>query len=385
MEEPRLRRAALLAGIAEGVVATALPLLATAVSRDPLAIAGVVAAQHGPWILVALAWPLVRRTDRRTVVGLVHTMRALAIAYLGFHAMASTENIFKIQLVALIVGLGEALSGSVEDEAGDSRLSTRGMWGVALVGMPLGGFLYEIFAAVPFLMDVLFFALAALFALFVPRAVAAPAAAERPTVPRLAKGTGGVALTALLASAARAAVLGVLVLFAIVDLGLGAPAFGVLLAGIAAATAAGGFIAPETGSALGLKAGFVVSSIVSGAALVTAARVADAERPWASALALGIAWATATTGAVLLRALLPAAAGRPVTGSALRAFHLAEWVGLCAGALAAGWWARDHGVADAIQLAAGGWAGAAIVVLFVRRRAASSLAEDSPNKWLDAA
>lgn len=385
MEEPRLRRAALLGGVAEGVVATALPLLATAVTRDPLAVAGVVAAQHGPWILVALGWPLLRRPDRRTVVGLVHTMRALAVAYLGFHAMASTETIFKIQVVALLVGLGEALSGSVEDEAGDSRLSTRGMWGVALLGMPLGGVLYEVFAAVPFLMDVLFFALAALFALFVPRPVRAPAVLAPPSRPRLAKGTGTVALTALLASAARSAVLGVLVLFALVDLGLGAPAFGLLLAGLAAATAAGGFVAPETGSALGLKAGFVVASIVSGAALVTASRVADAERPWAAALALGIAWATATTGAILLRALLPAAAGRPVTGSALRAFHLAEWVGLCTGALAGGWWARDHGVADAVQLAAGGWAAAAVAVLLVRRRAVATTAEDSPKKWLDAA
>jgi hypothetical protein len=258
------------------------------------------------------------------------------------------------------------------------------MWGVALVGMPLGGVLYEVFAAVPFLMDVLFFALAALFALFVPRRVGAPAVVDT-RGPRLAPGTGTVALTALLASAGRSAVLGVLVLFALVDLGLGAPAFGLLLAGLAAATAVGGFIAPETGSALGLKTGFVVAAVVSGVALVTASRVADPERPITSAVALGIAWATATTGAVLLRALLPAAAGRPVTGPALRAFHLAEWVGLCAGALAGGWWARDHGVPDVVQLAAAGWAAAAITVLLVRRQAVATVVDDSPDKWLDAA
>jgi hypothetical protein len=386
VDEPNLRRAALVAGVAEGVVATALPLLAASITRDPLAIAAVVAAQHLPWIVVALGWPLVGRIDRRTVVGLVHTMRSLAVAYLGLQVLASTDTILQIQLVALVVGLGEALSGVVEDEAGDSRLSTRGMWGVALVGMPLGGVLYEVFAAVPFLMDVLFFALAALFALFVPRPVRAPAAEREPIRwPRLAPGTGPVALTALLASAARSAVLGVLVLFALVDLGLGAPAWGLLLAGLAAATAAGGFVAPETGSALGLKAGFVVAAAVSGVALVVAARVADAERPWTSAVALGIAWATATTGAVLLRALLPAAAGRPVTDGALRAFHLAEWVGVCGGALAGGWWARDHGVAGTVQAAAAGWALAAVAVLLVRRRAAETAVENPPNKLLDAA
>jgi hypothetical protein len=386
VDEPNLRRAALVAGVAEGVVATALPLLAASITRDPLAIAGVVAAQHVPWIIVALGWPLLRRTDRRTVVGLVHTVRALIVAYLGLHVLASTDTILKIQLVALVVGLGEALSGVVEDEAGDSRLSTRGMWGVALIGMPLGGLLYEIFAAVPFLMDVLFFALAALFALFVPRPVRAPATDLEPVRrPRLAAGTGPVALTALLASAARSAVLGVLVLFALVDLGLGAPAFGFLLAGLAAATAAGGFVAPETGSALGLKAGFVVTSVVSGIALVTASQVADPARPWTGAVALGIAWATATTGAVLLRALLPAAAGRAVTGGALRAFHLIEWIGVCGGALLGGWWARDHGVAGTVQAAAVGWALAAIAVLLVHRRPAAAEINDSSNKWLDAA
>jgi len=363
-------------------VATALPLLATAVSGDPLAIAAVVAAQHGPWIAVALAWPLVARVDRRTVVGLVHTMRALAVAYLGVHAMAGTETIFKIQLVALVVGLGEALSGTVEDEAADSRLSTRGMWGVALVGMPLGGVLYEVFVAVPFLMDVLFFALAALFALFVPRPFTTVAARQKV---RLAPGTGPVALVALAAAAGRSAVLGVLVLFAIHDLDLGAPAFGLVLAGLAAATAVGGWVAPETGSALGLKAGFAVAALVSGAALVTAARVADVDRPWTAVLALGIAWATATTGTVLLRALLPAAAGRPVTGGALRAFHVVEWVGVCAGALAGGLIARDRGVVDAVQLAAGAWAVAAVAVTAVRRRAVSADADDGANNLLDAA
>lgn len=385
MPEPRLRRAALLAGVAEGVVATALPLLATAVTRDPLAIAGVVAAQHAPWIVVALAWPLVRRPDRRTVVGVVHTVRALAVGYLGFHAMASTETILRIQLVALVIGLGEALSGSVEDEADDSRLSTRGMWGLALVGLPLGGVLYEVFAAVPFLMDVLFFALAALFALFVPRPVRLATPAERPQRPRLAPGTGAVALTALLASAARGAVLGLLVLFALIDLGLGAPAFGALLAGLAAATATGGFVAPETGSALGLKAGFFVAAAIAAAALVTAARVADAERPWAGALALGMAWATATTGAVLLRALLPAAAGQVVRGADLRGFHVVEWLGLVAGAVVAGWLAREQPVIDVLQLSAGAWGAAAVAVLVVRRPAASGSVGTAPNKLLDAA
>ena len=382
--DPRLRRSATLAGVAEGVLATALPLLAVNITRDPLAVAGVVAAQHLPWIAVALGWPLVARTDRRTVVGLVDTVRALAVGYLGVRALAGSETIVLLQLVALVVGLGEALTGAVEEEAGDARLSTRGMLGLALVGMPLGGFLYEIFISVPFLMDVLFFASAALFALFIRRPVSAPvtSAAQRT---RLASGTAPVAVTALVASVARSAVLGILVLFALHDLGLGAPAWGLLRAGLAAATAAGGWVAPETGAALGLRTGFAVAADLSAAGLVTAAQVADPERPWTAALALGVAAATATTGAVLLRALLPAAAGRPVAGPALRAFHLAEWVGICVGALAGGWLARRFAVADVLRWAAGAWVLAAVSVVAVRRRALPAAVDDPSGKWLDAA
>lgn len=382
--EPHLRRSATLAGVAEGVAATALPLLAANISQDPLAIAGVVAAQHLPWIAVALGWHLVARSDRRTVVGLVDTVRALAVGYLGVLSLAGSETILRIQLVALVIGLGEALTGNVEEETGDARVTTRGMLGLAVVGMPLGGFLYEIFIAVPFLIDVLFFALAALFALFIPRPVAAPVSVPSQRT-RLAPGTFPVALTALVASVARSSVLGVLVLFALHDLGLGAPAWGLLLAGLAAATAAGGWVAPETGAAMGLRAGFAVSSIVAGAAVVTAAVVADPARPWMGALALGVALATATIGTVLLRAMLPVAAGRPVDGASLRAFHLVEWVGVCAGALLGGWLARQVGVSDVLRWSAGAWGLAAVAVIGIRRRRVPTPAQNPSGKWLDAA
>jgi hypothetical protein len=260
------------------------------------------------------------------------------------------------------------------------------MLGLGLVGLPLGGFLYEVYLSVPFLMDVLFFALASLFALFVQDPVKAPLAGVVPAGrPKLVAGTGPVTVTALLASLARSAVLGVLVLFALADLGLGAPAFGLLLAGLAAATAAGGWVAPDAGGTLGLKAGFAVAAVLSGVALVVAGRVADPVSPWKSVIALGVAWATATTATVLLRALLPVAAGRPVTGAGLRLFHVVEWGGICVGAVAGGWLARRTGVADVLTWAAGAWAVAALAVTTVRRRATVATEDRSSVNWLDAA
>lgn len=386
-DEPRLRRSALFAGVAEGVVATALPLLAANITHDPFVVSGVIVAQHLPWLLVDLGWHLVARRDRRTAIGLIDTVRALAVAYLGFIALAGTDTIRSIYVVAFVIGLGEALTGTVEEETGDTaRLSTRGMLGMALVGMPLGGVLYEVFIAVPFIIDVLFFALAALFALFVPRPVVRGASPpERTGRPRFAPGTGPATVTAFVASIARSSVLAVLVLFALENLGIGAPSFGLLLAGLAAATAVGGFVAPETGAALGLRSGFAVASLIAGLALVTAAQVASPTRPWAAALALGVSWAAATTGTVLLRALLPIAAGGPVTGSHLRAFHLVEWAGVCIGALAGGWLAREHGVGDVVRWSAGPWVVAAISVVAVRRASTAASLPRQTDKWLDAA
>jgi len=64
---------------------------------------------------------------------------------------------------------------------------------------------------------------------FVPGPVARPASEERQGRPRFAAGTLPVSVTAFVASIARSAVLAVLVIFALENLGLGAPSFGILI------------------------------------------------------------------------------------------------------------------------------------------------------------
>lgn len=351
----RLRRSSTSAAVGDGVVAVALPLLATAVTRDPLAVAGVIAAQHVPWVVMAIAWPAFSG-DRRTWLGGIDTVRALSMGMLGVLVLAGRETILDIHLAAAVVGLGEALTDGAESDATDAgSLAGPTMTALALVGLPLGGFLYEVFPATPFLFDVLAFSVAGLLALLVRRPVP-PAPDVSTGLPAFARGTPPVAALAAVATAASSAVLGVLVLFALQDLGLGAPAFGVLLAGLAAAAATGGWVAPDVGRALGLKAGTAVSLVIAAAGYVTASRVADPAQPWAAAFALGIAAGASMVTTVLCRALLAAAHGKPVTGRALRAFHLVVWSAIPAGALAGGWVARSRGVTEVLV-----WAGATAV------------------------
>jgi hypothetical protein len=363
----RLRRSSTMAAMGDGVVAVALPLLATAVTRDPLAVAGVIASQHVPWVVVAVAWPAFSG-DRRTWLGGVDTVRALSMGMLGVLVLAGRETIVDIHLAAAVIGLGEALTDGAESDATDTgSLARPTMAALALVGLPLGGFLYEVFPATPFLFDVLAFSVAGLLALMVRRPVP-PDPDVSTGLPAFATGTPVVAALAAVATVATSAVLGVLVLFALQDLGLGAPAFGVLLAGLAASAAVGGLAAPEIGGVLGLKGGTALALLVTGAAYVTASRVADPAQPWASAVALGIAAGAAMIATVLCRALLPAAHGKPVTGRALRAFHLVVWSAIPAGALLGGWLARSRGVPEVLVWAGATAAAAILPLLTVQSR-----------------
>jgi hypothetical protein len=371
-DERRLRRSSTLAGVGDGVVAVALPLLAAELTRDPLAVAAVLATQHLPWIVVHLLWRRLR-SDRRTLVGTVDTLRALTLGYLGFQALLGHQTLQLVHLAAFVVGLGEALTDRTESDSGDvSGLSARGMVGLAVVGLPLGGVLYEVYPATPFLFEVLAFAAAALFALLVGQPVLpvlAPAPPDHGEAPPGTRGgTGLVTASAAIAAGAASAVLGVLVLFALDDLGLGAPAFGVLVAGLAVCTAVGGLLAPEAGALLGVRRGLILALVVAGAGDVAAFQLADPELPILAAVGLGVTAGAAMLGGVLTRAHLQLVGGRPVTGPVLERFHLVVWGAIPVGAVAGGLIARERGVAEVLAWAAGAWLVAAVTALSAKNQ-----------------
>lgn len=380
----RLRRAAFVAGIGDGVAAVALPLLAAGLTRDPLAVAGVMAAQHLPWPLLALALPALRSADRRTLAGAGDSVRAVAVACAGLLALIGDETILMIQLVAFAIGVAQALSDDAEGVGGDTRqarsggsahavLAGAGMVGLAVLGLPLGGFLYELLAPIPLLFDVGVFAVAALFVLAVRRPLLAIAASDGLPIGRmghLAKGTTTITAAAAAAAGAAGAVAGVLVLIALDDLGLGAPAFGLLLAGLAATSTVGALIAPAIGAALGVRTGIVLGLAVAAAGQVAAWALLDPELPYPSVAALGAAGAGGMLANVLLRAQRHAAAGDEDAGGR-RAFHLAVWAATPAGALLGGIAARSLEPGDVLLVGAGGSLLAAALAAATRASAAT--------------
>jgi hypothetical protein len=387
----RLRRSAFLAGLGDGVVAVALPLLAAGVTRDPLAIAAVVAAQHLPWPLLALALPSLAGADRRTLAGAGDSARAIALGLAGLQAVVGTETLLTIQLVAFVVGIAQALTDDTErvggqilrDRGGEAHatLAGAGMAGLAIVGLPIGGVLYELLAPIPLLFVVGIFAVAALFALGVRRPLLPPAAGAAPRsrslLPRLAPGTVLITAAAALASAAAGAVAGVLVLIALDDLGLGAPAFGFLLTGLAASSLVGGLLAPSLGRRPGVRYGGALGLAVAAAALVAARVLLDPDGPYPAIVALGVAAAGSTVATVLLRAQRHGAVSTPEP-DALRAYSLAVWTAMPLGALMGGVLARSTAPEDVLLLAAGAAVIAAAVS--VTARTGSSAGGEEPGR-----
>lgn len=362
----RLRRSALASGLADGVVAVALPLLTAGLTREPLAVAGVFAAQQVPWVVVALARPALRGMDRRTTAGAGGSLAAVAVAVAGTSTLVGDETLLLLQVVALVLGTAQALDDDAQRVVGDTHrglgagsahadLAAAGALGLGLLGLPLGGFLYEVLAPVPLLFAVGVFALAALLALSVGHPLLPATGPGPPDASwrlRVADGTGVATAAAVVVAAATGAVSGVLVLLALDDLGLGAPAFGLLLAGLAASAWVGAVVAPILADATSPRVAAVLVLVAGAAALVGTRALLDTEQPIPAALALGAATAAAMAAGVLVRVQLHGAARTPVSAAGLRAFHVTVWSATPAGALAGGLGARVTGVPDVLVGAA---------------------------------
>jgi predicted MFS family arabinose efflux permease len=248
------------------------------------------------------------------------------------------------------------------------------MVGLAVVGLPVGGMLYEILPPVPFVASVFVFCMAGLIAL-VPREQLGSEARGRAMAPpppiRLSPGTTRPTAVAALQALATSAVLGVLVLFALDDLGLGAPSFGVLLAGLAAGATLGGLAAPEVGRALGGTRGAAACALVAGAAYAVASATSSPSFPLLGAAALVVGSAAAMGTGVLARAELHARGGRRLGAGGLRAFHLVVWSAIPLGAVLGGLVAEVVGVATAVAVAGGGPAVAAGLLALAGRSSAT--------------
>ena len=263
-----------------------MPLLASTVTRDPLALAVVSTAAWLPWLLVGLlTGALVDRWDRRTVMWRVDAVRAAVVGVLVALIVSGRVSIPLLAALAFVLGVGQTLYENAtqaivpavvgRDPArlarANSQLGAAQTGGKELAGPPLGGVLFTVAPWAPFLLDAVSFGVGAALIAAIRgrfRPARAPSAgrsllsgargARRPEAPtrlraEIAEGLRWVwrsrvirtlAVMAGVVNAVYGAGLAVMVLYAQDVLGLDALGYGLLLAAVAVGVLPGSLIAP---------------------------------------------------------------------------------------------------------------------------------------------
>lgn len=262
------------ANLSDGVRAAALPLLAAAVTSDPLSVALVAAAQQGAALLVGL--PAGVAADRYAPARVLVTADWSRVGVLAVLLAAAATDRVEIPLLvvcAFLLGIAETyrdtaaptavprLVSTGQLERANGRLVSSEVVGNEFVGPLAGAALFVVAAELPLAIDAVGYAVAALLVMSLPASLlgraAAPAAGEgrRHLSAELAGGIGWLLhhrrlRTVVLASGvlafADAAWWAVLVLYNREGLGLNDAWYGALLA----AGAVGGLVGALTAERL---------------------------------------------------------------------------------------------------------------------------------------
>lgn len=106
----KLWTAAAFSNFADGIGRTAVPLIATTLTRDPLIIGALGALSFLPWLIFGLpAGMLVDRFDRRWIMAIANVIRGGVALVLAIMTVSGTLDVWSLLIATLIFGLGETL------------------------------------------------------------------------------------------------------------------------------------------------------------------------------------------------------------------------------------------------------------------------------------
>ena len=147
----------------DGVLVAALPLLAVTITRNPLMISLVTAAEFLPWLLLSLpAGVLVDRHDRATLMWRAQVLQGSVIAVLAVLVLVHWTDIAVLAVAAFGLGAGEVVFSNASQSvlpqlvraeqlpaANGNQYAVQTI-GQEFAGPPLGSLLFTAAAAVPF-------------------------------------------------------------------------------------------------------------------------------------------------------------------------------------------------------------------------------------------
>jgi len=193
----RLWTASAASNLADGLLKTAAPLLATTLTKDPFWISTIAALSMLPWLFFAIPiGGLVDRINRRNMLAVANTLRLIAVIII-----ATTTGLELITLPILlgaifIFGVGEVIYDTTlqsmmpevltkdQLDRGNARLQIVGITLAEFVGAPVSGLLFAASIALPFYFGGAGILVAVFLVLAIPRAYSiaeVPLKAKAPT------------------------------------------------------------------------------------------------------------------------------------------------------------------------------------------------------------
>lgn len=287
----------LASSLGDGIVRTAMPLLAARLTHDPLLISLVAALALLPWLFFAIpAGILIDRIDRRTALALAQAVRTALAVLMFIFVLTGTLTIWWLYLVVFVYGAFEtvydgairAVVPSIVSKANLPRANSRIEAGELVVqnflSGPVTSALFAVSVLIPVGVNGLVFALAGVLALLLPKAASGTqftsATSDEPRVAWYRQFVDGFrfiiankqlrtlwffsTFVGIVSSAALAS----FVLFVLDTLAVPEPLFGVFMLSGAVGGLAGAFITGWTKAHLGTGLAMALSTTISGLAIL---------------------------------------------------------------------------------------------------------------------
>jgi len=177
----RMWAASIISNLSDGILIAAAPLLAISLTDSTVLISAIGAMVMLPWLLFAIPiGVLVDRVDRRFILAGANATRSAVVGVLALLIATHHVTIYWLLFASFVIGVCEVAADTTSQslipqileeknfEKGNSRLQISETVIQGFVGAPISGFIYAIAIALPFFINSLGLAVAALLALSIP-------------------------------------------------------------------------------------------------------------------------------------------------------------------------------------------------------------------------
>ncbi len=360
----RLLMASAVSNLGDGIVRTAIPLLAITLTRDPLLVGALTSLSFLPWLLFAIpSGALVDRMDRRRAMSLANLVRAGVVAILATAVAIDQVSLVLLYVVTFVLGVAETVYDSASRamlpqvvrrdqlDRANGPLSSAEIVTQAFLAAPAGSLLFAWLVIAPFVSTAVAYLLAALLILSIvgnlrpvrdgqPQTGSTTIRADIREGLRWLRGhelLRGLAVIVGLTAAAETMADSLLVLYVVDTLGLPESAFGLFLVSFGVGGLVGGLAAARIAATIGRIATLVLGSGLTGAAAIGIGLTSNV---WVGAALFATVALSVSAFNVLIMSLRQALIPEQLFGRVQGAYRTLVWGLIPVGALIGGVVAR---------------------------------------------